>query len=99
MTVIWALVHLQSGCIICCSVTVQKITRPKEVGRTYRAEYNLLLSTYVILTGSSQRQQLPTGNALFDLSSHRLPKAPELFMLDIHLSISPIHPEKKSVVA
>ncbi|KFQ62158.1 Disheveled-associated activator of morphogenesis 2, partial [Pelecanus crispus] len=30
------------------------------LGRTYRAEYNLLLATYFMLMGSSQRQQLPT---------------------------------------
>jgi len=80
MTVIWALVHLQSGYIICCSATAQKITRPKEMGRTCRAKYNLLLLTYFVLMGSSQKQQLPTGNDLFELSSHWLQKAPGLYI-------------------
>lgn len=52
----------------------------KKWARTYRAEYNLLLSTYFILMGSSQRQQLPAGNVLFDLSGQWLPKAPELYI-------------------
>lgn len=71
----------------------------KKLGQAHGAGSNLLLRTYFILMGSSQRQHLPTGNALLvNVSGQPLAfKSSRALCLYLHinLSVSPIHPEKK----
>lgn len=73
----------------------------KKLGQAHGAGSNLLLRTYFILMGSSQRQHLPTGNALLvNVSSHWLSKAPELYVytcISIFLFL-PFIQRKKAVV-
>lgn len=72
----------------------------KKLEQTHRAGSKLLIWAYFILMGSSQRQHLPTGDTLVNVSGHSLPKALELY---IYICISnflfvPFIQRKKALV-
>lgn len=58
---------------------LKKSEDQKNLGWAHRAGPKLLIWAHFILMASSQRQHLPTGNALVNVSGHWLPKALELY--------------------
>lgn len=79
ITVLWALAPCSQAASLDALPLFKKSEDQKNLGWTHRAWPKLLIWAHFIFMGSSQRQHLPTGNALVNVSSHWLPKALELY--------------------